>query len=62
MFTLIFDKETTRAVGTGQYSYQASLDDHEVECSQEQFNNFSDYIFKNGKIVKSPRIVDLDAV
>ena len=52
--TLIFDPVTGRATGTGFYTHVPRLDNNELECSSDQYEDWSNYTLEDGVIVFSP--------
>lgn len=62
MLSLIFDNQTGRAVGRGQYNHFVELQPYERECTAEQFDNWKEYCLDEDDIVHAPVVTDITSV
>lgn len=62
MLSLIFDNQTGRAVGRGQYNHTVELQPYEKECTVEQYENWREYRLEEGGILHAPVAVGMAGV
>ncbi|KAB2674684.1 hypothetical protein [Brucella tritici] len=62
MLSLIFDNQTGRAVGRGQYNHTVELQPYEKECTVEQYENWREYRLEDGSIFHAPVAVGMASV
>ncbi|KAB2679840.1 hypothetical protein [Brucella tritici] len=62
MLSLIFDNQTGRAVGRGQYNHSVELQPYEKECTVEQYENWKEYHLVDEDIVHAPIVADMARV